>query len=288
MTGYERRAATMADVPAIHELVAACERELFGQVRTDADRIAADLGRAGLDPAQDTLLVFAGATLVARAWADRRSEADVHPGHRGRGLGTQLLEWIEQRARTRVSQTVPGEDTAAVALLRSRGWTPMVESWQLGIDLPGLPEVPEPPAGVTVRCFRGGDELATYELIQDAFDEWQQRRPPYAEWAAHTIGRSVFAPGLSPLAWHGDQLVGAALTTADAMVDELGVHRGFRRRGLARLLLRHTFRAAYEQGLRSCSLWTHSDTGALAVYQRVGMSVQRTATVFVMPPGRPG
>jgi mycothiol synthase len=29
-----------------------------------------------------------------------------------------------------------------------------------------------------------------------------------------------------------------------------------------------------------CTLWTHSDTGALSLYQRVAMTVRRSATVY--------
>lgn len=49
--------------------------------------------------------------VVARAWVDRRSEVDVHPEHRGRGLGAALLGWTLARAgqvgTARVVQTVP-------------------------------------------------------------------------------------------------------------------------------------------------------------------------------------
>ncbi|GAA2332619.1 hypothetical protein GCM10010431_64460 [Streptomyces kunmingensis] len=40
------------------------------------------------------------------------------------------------------------------------------------------------------------------------------------------------------------------------------------------------FRAFHRAGRRSCTLWTHSDTGALDLYLRVGMTVRRSSTVF--------
>ncbi|WP_030410030.1 GNAT family N-acetyltransferase [Streptomyces sp. NRRL S-1448] len=288
--GYRSRSASVHDVPAIHTLVMACEEEMYGRVLTDAGGIAADLARPGLVPESDTLLVHDRAgRLAARAWVDRRSEIDVHPQHRGQGLGVALLDWAQARARQAGSdgivQTVPDADLGAVTLLRSRGYEPLVTSWLLEFAMPDEPAVPEPPTGVTVRPFRAADGPAAHVLVQDAFDEWQERRQAYEEWAAHTVERSAFAPTLSALAFADDQLVGAALAlevpgTDEGYLEQVAVRRDHRGRGIARLLLRHTFRAFHQVGRRSCTLWTHSDTGALDLYLRVGMTVRHSSTVF--------
>ncbi|MGM0348703.1 GNAT family N-acetyltransferase [Streptomyces sp. Adlamb9] len=291
--GYRVRPATTADTDAVHRLVGAGERALHGLATTDADRIAADLGMAGDAAACDTVLVTGPAGDPA-AWGwvrGRRATAHVHPGHRGRGLGTALLAWSEARARElggdRLAQTISDSDLAAAALLRSAGYVRVVTEWLLEMPLPGEPVVPEPPAGITVRAFRAGDEEAAYRLTEDAFDEWQQRRKPYAEWARLTVGRTTFAPSASPLAFEGDRLVGAVLSLdtgdldgGEGYVERVAVRRDQRNRGIARLLLREAFRAFYLQGKRSCVLWTHSDTGALALYERIGMTVRRSSTVY--------
>ncbi|MBW5249647.1 GNAT family N-acetyltransferase [Streptomyces sp. P01-B04] len=288
--GYRSRPVNAHDIPAIHALVAACEREVHGRVQSDAGAIAADLSRPGLVPESDTVLVLDRAgSPAAWAWVDRRSEVDVHPGHRDRGLGAALLGWVESRARDTGSdgivQTVPEADTAAVALLRSRGYRPLATAWQLEFPMPVEPAVPEPPTGVTVRPFRVGDGPAAHALVQDAFDEWQQRRQAYEEWAAHTIDRPAFAPTQSTLAFSGDQLVGAALAlnvpgSGEGYVEQVAVRIDHRGRGLARLLLCHTFRAFHRASRSSCVLWTHSDTGALDLYLRVGMTVRQSSTVL--------
>ncbi|MCX4786993.1 GNAT family N-acetyltransferase [Streptomyces sp. NBC_01221] len=288
--GYRSRPTTTDDVPAIHALVTSCEREVYGRGRSDAGAVAADLARPGLVPESDTVLVLDPAgRLVARAWVDRRSEVDVHPEHRGRGLGAALLAWTLARARqagtARVVQTVPDADTGAVALLRAHGYEPLVTAWLLEFAMPAEPAVPEPPAGITVRPFRTGAGPATHVLVQDAFDEWQERRQTYEEWAAHTVERPTFAPQRSALAYVGHQLVGAALAldvpgTNEGYLEQVAVRRDHRGRGIARLLLRHTFRAFHRTGLCSCTLWTHSDTGALDLYLRVGMTVRHSSTVF--------
>jgi mycothiol synthase len=288
--GYQSRSATTDDVPAIHRLVAACEHALYGRTETDVDAIAADLARPGLGPALDTLLVCDPAgELAARAWVNRRSEVDVHPDHRNRGLGSSLLTWIEARASLvgtqRLVQTVPDSDSAATELLRSHGFEPLVTSWLLGIAMPNEPKVPEPPPGIVVREFQPGDELAAHQLTEDAFDEWQQRRKSYQEWALLTVERATFAPTLSPLAFAGDQMVGAVLSLdvpdlSEGYIERVAVRRDHRNQGIARLLLGHAFRAFYRQGRRTSTLWTHSDTGALSLYERVGMTVRRSSTVY--------
>ncbi|MDH6143670.1 mycothiol synthase [Kitasatospora sp. GP30] len=289
---YRCRAATVADARAIHELVAACERELLGAPETEPDRTVADLTLPGIDLAADTLLVLNSFEQIAGwAWVHggRRSTVDVHPGHRGKGLGGVLLDWAEARARRtgseRLSQTISNEDRAAVQLLRSRGYEPFVTQWLLEIALAAEPAVPAPPPGITVRWFRPGDEQAAYQLTEDAFDEWQKRRKSYQEWARRTVERDTFAPALSPVAFAGDQMVGAVLSLSvpgsdEGYVERVAVRNDHRNRGIARLLLRESFRAFYRQGRRTCTLWTHSETGALALYQRVGMTIRRSSAVY--------
>ncbi|MFI6849426.1 GNAT family N-acetyltransferase [Kitasatospora sp. NBC_00085] len=292
---YRARAATVADAPAIHRLVAARALELLGGLEGapegGADAVAADLELPGLDPSRDTLLVEdAAGEVVGRAWVyGRRSKVDVHPAHRGVGLGGALLDWAEGRAREagseRLSQTLPDGDRAAAGLLRSRGYEPFVTEWLLEIALPAAARVPAPPDGVTVRPFRPGDERAAYRLTEDAFDEWQLRRKPYEEWALHTVGRDTFAPALSPVAFAGDEMVGAVLSldlpdTGEGYVERVAVRRDHRNRGIARLLLHEAFRAFHRRGRQTCTLWTHSETGALSLYQRVGMTVRRSSTVY--------
>ncbi|MEV6581215.1 GNAT family N-acetyltransferase [Streptomyces sp. NPDC051582] len=281
---------TSDDTADVHRLVSACERELFGRGHTDLGRIAADFARPGLIPESDTRLIHdRSGRLVARAWVNRRCEVDVHPEHRGRGLGSALLTWAEARARrassARIVQTIPDGNTNAVALLRSRAYEPMVTEWLLEFPMTEEPAVPEPPAGITVRSFRVGDEHDAHQLVEDAFDEWQQRRMSYQEWARHTVERPTFAPAMSALAFADGQLVGAVLSldlpdTDDGYIEQVAVRRDHRNRGIARLLLLNAFRASYQQGRKTCTLGTHSDTGALNLYLRAGMAVRHSSTVF--------
>lgn len=289
--GYRSRPARVGDIDAIHRLVAAGERALHGTAETDRDTIAAELARPRLDPDRDTLLVHdPDGRLAAWAWVDRRSRVDVHPARRGRGLGRYLLEWVEARARqtgtARIVQTVPDQDDAAVALLRTAGYAPMVTSWLLGIDLPAEP--PGQPSGYAVRSFAAGDERAAHRVCEDAFDEWQERRKEYDEWTRGTVDRASFAPSCSPVAVVDGDLVGVVIATDEPDRDEghietVAVRADQRGRGVARTLLRTSFDRFGRRGRRGVTLWTHSDTGALDLYLKIGMAVRRSATVFAKP-----
>ncbi|MER6441936.1 GNAT family N-acetyltransferase [Streptomyces sp. NPDC001185] len=289
--GYRSRSATSVDVHAVHALVAACEHALHGCASTGSDRIAADLTLPGLELRSDTMLVHdSKGELVGWGWVKgRRATVHVHPDHRGRGLGSSLLTWSEARAGQlggdRLAQTVSDNDDTAVALLRSSGYSWLVTEWLLETSMAIEPEVPEPPEGITVRPFRPGYEQAAYVLTEDAFDEWQQRRKPYAEWARHTVARASFEAVASPVAFAGDEMVGVVLSldvpgTGEGYVERVAVRRDFRNRGIARMLLREAFRTFYRQGKGTCTLSTHSDTGALSLYERIGMTVRCSSTVY--------
>jgi mycothiol synthase len=292
--GLTAGAATAADAVAIYRLIAACELDLDGTVEVEPEDIVADLARPSLDLARDTVLVRDRAGKLvgwAHVFKARRAEADVHPDARGAGIGAALLAWTEARAveqgGTRVGQTVTDNNTAAATLFGSSGYRPTDTAWILEIALDDYPDPPEPPAGISFRPFAPGvDDAATYRLIEDAFNEWPDRLPStFEEWRGLMIGRETFLPELSPLAFDGDRLVGAvlALSTEDpreSYIHQVATLRDYRHRGIATALLRHAFRGFHRAGSRSCTLSTNSYTGALALYQRVGMRIRRSYTHY--------
>jgi ribosomal protein S18 acetylase RimI-like enzyme len=282
----------VGDADAICRLIGAGQRDFNGRAETVVDGVQATLERPGLDAEQDTLVVYdAAGELAAWAWVHggRRSQIDVDPGHRGLGLGSALLDWVEARAAEsgshQVSQTVEDSDLRGCELLRARGYEVLATNWRFELPVAQEPVVPELPAGITLRPFRDGDGPAAHVLIEDAFDEWQPRRKEYEEWARLCVDRSSFAPALSPLAFTGDELIGAALCldlpgSAEGYVEQLAVRRDHRGRGLAKALLLSASRGFYREGRPSLTLWTHSGTGARAMYERIGMTVTRSTTVF--------
>ncbi|GLZ79021.1 putative acetyltransferase, GNAT [Actinorhabdospora filicis] len=283
---YTHRPATTDDIPAVTALADARERHFHGLPHADPGDVAATFARPALDPATRTLLVHGpDGDLAAWAWAERRGEIHVHPAHTGHGLGTALLDWAEGlTAPGRFVQSVTDADTAAVEILTARGYTRLATAWLLEIGLDGGVDVPEVPGGVTVRPFADGDGPGAHTLMEDAFAAFQPRRKDYAEWAEGTVARETFAPWASPIAFENGEPVGAVVSldvpgSGEGYIERVAVREDRRGRGIARLLLRHAFAAFAARGLSACTLWTHSETGALALYERVGMRVRRSATV---------
>jgi ribosomal protein S18 acetylase RimI-like enzyme len=151
---------------------------------------------------------------------------------------------------------------------------------QLG-DAP--PEVTAPP-GISIRPYRGDDAEAAYRVIEDAFNEWPGRQPTKFEgWSAYVLGHAAFAPDLSRLAFDGDELVGVALCNDyegqdEGWVPQVATKATHRHRGIARALLQSVFVAFHATGRRRVGLNTDSRTGALTLYERIGMRVRRSYT----------
>jgi GNAT superfamily N-acetyltransferase len=282
------RAAAAADAEAIYRLIAAVEIGWHGQAEVVPDQVAADLRRPELDLARDTLLLHTPAgDLAGWAWLHlgKRAQIDVHPSYRGQGIGTRLLDWAERRARAVDSgwfaQAVDDADTAGTELLKSRGADVLATNWLLERPITAA-EPGEPPAGIRLAAYDPARSHDVHELIEGAFSAFQPRRKPYDEWVALTVERGTFLPEASTLAYDGDELVGAviALDGDEGYVEQLAVRADHRTKGIARAMLDRTCAEFLRTGRTMCILWTHSGTGALAMYERLGMRVRRSTTVY--------
>jgi GNAT superfamily N-acetyltransferase len=286
------RFGTPDDAGAILELVALAEEHHDGVAEVDASDVAMDLRRVGFDVTRDLVLVFDGETPVA--WADvhrGRAEVDVRPSHLGRGIGTALLGWTEERARELGSETVvqpvTDHDAEARALFLANGYTTTGTSWILEIAFDGPPPAHPAPPGIEIRAYDPDrDAHPAHELIEEAFSEWDDRiSNTFEEWAAFIRDHEAFAPAFSRLAFDDGRLVGTTLSFDYPDIDEgwiqqVATRATHRHRGIARALLSETFRAFYDSGKPRCGLSTDSRTGALALYERVGMHVRRSYTRF--------
>jgi mycothiol synthase len=209
----------------------------------------------------------------------------VHPEYRGRGVGTALAAWIQELARERgvpvVGMPVP-QGSPADALLESLGYEVRWHSWMLELPDGTRIEAQPLPDGYSIRTAEDeADHRGAWTVIEEAFLEWAQRdRRSFADFAATTVRRPGFEPWhlrivVDP---HGD-VVGACflvLHDTDGFVDKLAVRRDRRGLGLARALLADAFANARAHGATRCELSTDSRTGALGLYERVGMVVTGT------------
>ena len=285
--GYSARPHTLSDAQAVCDLVAATERMDAGEAAIELEDIQGDWARGSFDLATESIGIWSGDRLVAagEVFKGRRADAGVHPEHRGRGLGTWLAEWVEDCARTHgsrlVGQSVPG-GSGPEEFFRARGYREGWTSWVLALPA-GAAIEPQPlPRGYSLREFVGGEDgRAAFQLIEDAFNEWPDREPStYADWAP----RGPLRPGFE--SWQirfvtdtrgTDVGVCYTILAGDTgYVDAIAVRADQRGLGLARALLVDAFARARERGASVSELSTDSRTGALGLYEHVGMKVTQT------------
>jgi ribosomal protein S18 acetylase RimI-like enzyme len=278
------------DLEHVYRLVARSQQHDIGEIEVDREDLLTDWSLPGMDMSRDTVGVFSGTDLVAGAELTMRYRAEVYvaPEARDRAIGTWLREWTERRAAEKgwelVAQVVPDSNTAARELFVAAGYRTRHTAWVLRIDHGSEPPEPTLPDGIVIRPYRPEDEQAVYRLFEDAFNEWPGREPqPFEDWAAITTRRPDFRADLFALALDGDEVVGGAMSlpySGEGWIDKVAVKATHRNRGIARALLLHSFREAWHRGERVSGLSTDSRTGALTLYEKVGMTVRRSYTSY--------
>jgi mycothiol synthase len=284
--GLTARPLTTADARAVYEVMARQEQEDIGKVEIEEADIIGDWQKPSFDVAASTIGVFDGARLVAYAEVNRsgRGDAAVDPAYRRRGIGTALAAWMPVRTGelggavigSPVPQGSPGD-----RLLESLGWQVRWTSWVL--NLPEGAQIAERPlpTGYAIRSATEDDYPAVHTVKEDAFLEWSERDRESLE---DFLAGSVRRPGFEP--WHlrvvtddAGEVVGTALVqmygepVEEAFISFLAVRRDQRGRGLAQALLVDAFALGREHGAARSALSTDSRTGALGLYQKVGMEV---------------
>jgi GNAT superfamily N-acetyltransferase len=282
--GLTARPLRMGDSAAVTEVMAAQELLDAGAVMIDEAYIVGDWQKPSFDLATSTIGVFDGERLVGYAevsGADR-GDAAVHPDYRGRGIGTALAQWMQDTARAKGSTVVgmavpvgsPGE-----TLLTALGYRPRWNSWVL--SLPEGRIIDEQPLadGYSVGEATEDQWPAAHTVLEDAFLEWSVReRETWADFTAQVLQRPGFAPwNVRVVTDPSGEVVGASLVFVDNLgvgyVDRIAVRRDQRNFGLARALLADSFTVARAHGAKTSELGTDSRTGALSLYEKVGMEV---------------
>lgn len=229
----------------------------------------------------------------------------VHPDHHGKGLGTALAHLMEARAREEVGLAPEGAqvslfngvlmaDQAARDLLERAGYTIARVFWEMRIELTEEPALPALPEGLRLRAFvPGQDERAVFDTVEAAFaDHWEHTPREFDEWLSRTK-RPDFDPSLWLLVESADGAIPAAalgwLRAANGWINTVGTRREWRGKGLASALLRASFRAFWQHGMRVVTLGVDSQnpTGATRVYEAVGMAPASSAVIYqkILRPG---
>ena len=279
--GLTTRPLITTDARAVFEVMAAQEKHDIGEVAIEEADIVGDWQRPSFDVSASTIGFFDGDRLVGYGEVSGpwHGDAAVHPDYRGRGIGTAIAQWMQEAARARdsviIGMPVP-EGSPGDRLLESLGYHIRWTSWVL--ELPPGSAIPhrDAPAGYAVREARPDEYEACWTVTEDAFLEWSEReRDSFEDWAANVTKRPGFEPWSLRVAVDPDgAVVGVAVIHKNddyGYVDKLATRKDQRGKGLAQCLLIDAFEASRGHGCTRSELSTDSRTGALTLYEKVGM-----------------
>ena len=211
-----------------------------------------------------------------------RGEAGVLPDYRRRGIGTALARWLESAAKehgyTAIGGPVP-QGSDGDRLLEKLGYHVRWTSWVL--QLPEGATVPQRdlPPGYMIRAATPDDYETVWNVVEDAFLEWSVReREPYEDFLAVTVRRPGHEPWMLRVVTDpSGEVVGTAMLVmagdpvTEGYIERLAVRKDQRGQGLAQALLVDAFEQGRGHGAPRSGLSTDSRTGALSLYEKVGM-----------------
>lgn len=218
-----------------------------------------------------------------------KADGCVHPEFRGLGIGTSLLEKMEEHARTEMELAEPDtrvviqsmintKNEAGDPLLRAMGYTPVRYFWRMEIRLQEMPAAVTFPEGIELRPFiKDEHAVAVWQANNEAFrDHWGSHERTYADWSHALFGNPNFDPTLWMIAWDGDDVAGFSqnrVRMGIGWVGTIAVRRPWRGKGLGLALMTQTFGEFYKRGMYTIGLGVDAEnpTGATRLYQKAGM-----------------
>lgn len=305
--GYELRAPTRADLPAVAEVFTAYEMSDLGRQDFDAAFLREDWERPRFDPTKDAWIVTSpdgrivgyGSVYEEESHLILDSSLCIHPSEIGLGLDETLLARIEVRAREQISfapagrpvrlqQPVLSTDEIHASLLARSGFAPVRHYRHMETALDEDISPGPPPAGIEIRRFVAGvDDRSLYEAIEESFrGEWGFTSIPFDDWSDRFVRGPEFDPDLWLLAVENDEIAGFVIGKTwggtRAWIDLVGVRSRWRRRSLGACLLRSAFAVFAARGFPDVTLNVDSEneTGAVSLYERVGMRIRRAWDLF--------
>ncbi|MFI7060533.1 GNAT family N-acetyltransferase [Kribbella sp. NPDC050124] len=316
--GIETRPIDKGDADAWAELLAAKETVDQEGENYDAQDLIDELEDPHLDPALDTIGLWAGGRMIGYGKLhapeglveiDRvRTEGTVHPEWRRRGVGSALMPWLIKRAgelHTARHPQAPGEVTGsristnvgAERLFQKFGF----EERRYFCDMKRPLDQPVPEVALADGLRIVPFDLAMNEALRvvhnDVFaDHWGSTPRDAETWKTWFTGNRAFRGESSYVVLDGDTIAAYVLgyeyeadTEATGIrelyIGQVGTVKAYRGRGLAGAALAKVLTAAAEAGYQRSGLGVDADnpTGALGLYERLGYSVSSKWTSYGLP-----
>lgn len=285
------RPPTDADAEAVFALILARDLADLGEPDYVLDELRQEWGLQEVDLARDAVVVededgsLVGYAIVRSVGA----QVIVPPEQTGRGIGSRLLSWAEERGPRR--QWVAERDVAGHDLLGRAGYELVRHYWRMGRDLAAPVAPSPPPEGVRLRALEPrADAEAVHALDAAAFAGAPDNRlMSLAAFIEEHLEAHDLEPALSLVAERGGRLAGFLLARRwedddVGYIADLAVHPDEQRRGLGTALLLNAFAGFRAAGLRAAQLGVASDNPrALRLYERAGMTQRFRVDVLEHP-----
>ena len=232
------------------------------------------------------------------------------PNWRRKGIGTMMLDWIEQHLRE-ISTAHPLEinkcfqanafqfQSGTIRLLERSDYQPIRAFEQM--VRPTLDDIPDftLPDGLSIRAALPEHYRAIWTVVEETFQDcWGCNAFTEEFYQAWLANKSHFQPHLWQIAWddNANQIIGHILTFIDAAenaqnqrqrgyTEFIGVRRSWRKRGVARALISRSLQAQKAEGMTESALGvdTESSSGANRLYEQCGFKAIERNIVFSKP-----
>jgi mycothiol synthase len=251
------------------------------------------------DP-QNVLFALDGDEMVAALRLSWWTEADgtwlylhlgrVAPEWRGRGLGTTLLHWAEDRIRTLAAEhptngkgvfgaNASSTEITATELLLNEGYQCVYTSAQMDFTDFGKLAAPSLPTTIEKRAVQPDQLRLIWEAIAHfwAGTAWGSAVPSEEEYQEF-LHQPDLDLALWQVAWDREQPVGMVLgriSRGCGYIDEVSVDGAYRRQGIAQALILYALAGLRARGVNRVRLHTDANNrhGARSLYEKIGFSV---------------
>ena len=304
------RPLTLDDAHEYAKTATAIAAHIGANAQFQPEHILIEWQEPNYDISRSAIGIFSGSALAGYAVIWDRAEKPVHPWVNwgvhpdfiGKGLSAQLLGWVDVKGGEIMKRCPPEARFSLLSeivegyapkedALKQAGYVPDRSAYEMRIEMTQAPPAPDPPDGIIIRSYREADLEGFVHAFRDSFSDhfgyieepFEKDLEEFRHWFSHD---KQFDPNLTLLAL--DETSGAVVgclvgLKADhrhadvGLIELLGVRRAYRRRGLAQTLLVHAFAIYWQRGRRTVGLGVDGEslTNAVALYERVGMSIHR-------------
>jgi mycothiol synthase len=309
--GFTVRPARLDEVKEIVDLLNLVAIEMTGETEFDVTDFKNDLQSPDFDIELNTRVVLNPQGKIV-GYQDVFTESPVpvrpmvwgrvHPDYMGLGLGTYLFAWGKERAKY-VFEKVPADARVTARTYQPSGWEPgkklledlgleiVRHAFEMEIVMSEAPPAPVWPEGISIHTYQHPAEAkALYLASEDAFQDHfgfvpKPEEEGYQKFKYFHFKDEGFDPSLWFLAKDGDEIAGFVMNrkwyNSDVkeagFINELGVRRPWRKRGLGLALLHHSFNAYWQRGQKRVTLGVDAGslTGAVRLYEKAGMHVHK-------------